>query len=128
MIKVDGKTYRFLGKEGKRLETVVAAADEKPYQCKYTETQPADGWMNAGFDDKKWKTTTAPFSDDESNAKKENRLKAIVENKKPQIFFLIRIRHKEIKQEEENFKIPGYSKKRLFLRQNTEAYKFTKAS
>ena len=42
MIKVDGKTYRFLGKEAKGLETVVAAADEKPYACKYTEAQPGD--------------------------------------------------------------------------------------
>src|SRR6267142_6583429 len=37
LIKVDGKTYRFLGKADKEKETVVAAADEKPYQCKYTE-------------------------------------------------------------------------------------------
>jgi Domain of unknown function (DUF4964) len=37
LIKVDGKTYRFLGKEEKGMETVLAAADEKPYECKYSE-------------------------------------------------------------------------------------------
>ncbi len=69
MIKVDGKIYRFMGKEEQQLETVLPAADEKPYQCKYTETTPADGWMNANFNDKGWKTTTAPFTNDRSRAK-----------------------------------------------------------
>lgn len=69
MIKVDGKVYRFLGKEEQPLQTVLAAADEKPYQCQYTETEPAEGWMNADFDDKKWRTTTAPFSDNTTQAK-----------------------------------------------------------
>jgi len=69
LIKVDGKTYRFLGKADKEKETVVAAADEKPYQCKYTETIPQEGWMNESFDDSKWSTGLAPFSNDESYAK-----------------------------------------------------------
>ena len=69
MIKVDGKTYRFLGKEEKGKITVLAAADEKPYACKYTEAAPAAGWMNIGFDESKWKTTMAPFSDDKDYAK-----------------------------------------------------------
>jgi hypothetical protein len=69
MIKVDGKIYRFMGKEEQPLETVLPGADEKPYQCKYTETEPADGWMKANFNDKEWKTTTAPFTNDKSRAK-----------------------------------------------------------
>ncbi|NNV54718.1 glutaminase family protein [Limnovirga soli] len=67
-IKIDGTTYRFLGKEERLPETILAAADEKPYTCKFTEATPADGWMNTGFEDNKWKTTTAPFSDDKSYA------------------------------------------------------------
>ena len=33
MIKVDGKTYRFLGMQEKSKQTVLAAADEMPYAC-----------------------------------------------------------------------------------------------
>ncbi|MBS1598905.1 MAG: DUF4965 domain-containing protein [Bacteroidetes bacterium] len=68
LIKVDGKTFRFLGKSEKPREAILAAADEKPYQCKYTETLQ-EGWMNESFDDSRWKTGTAPFSNDISYAK-----------------------------------------------------------
>lgn len=69
MIKVDGKIYRFLGKEDQPLQTILPAANEKPYQCLYTETAPTDDWMNANFDDKQWKTALAPFSNDTAKAK-----------------------------------------------------------
>lgn len=69
LIKVDGKTYRFLGKEEAQLETFVAAGDEKPFACMYTEMQPANGWMNENFDDSKWQTGTAPFSNDKDMGK-----------------------------------------------------------
>lgn len=64
LIKVDGKTYRFLGKEEMPPETLLPAADETGYTCKYTEATPAESWMNTAFDDSKWKTANAPFSDD----------------------------------------------------------------
>lgn len=69
MIKVDGKIYRFLGKEEEPLRTVLPAADEKPYQVKYTETEPVTGWINVNFNDNQWKTATAPFSNDKQRAK-----------------------------------------------------------
>ncbi|MCQ6959324.1 glutaminase family protein [Mucilaginibacter aquariorum] len=69
LIKVDGETYRFLGKEPMSYRTVLADGDTKPYTCKFTETKPADGWENQGFNDEKWKTGTAPFSDDPKMAK-----------------------------------------------------------
>ncbi|MES1219379.1 MAG: DUF5127 domain-containing protein, partial [Bacteroidota bacterium] len=69
LIKVDGKVYRFLGEEEKQMRTIIATADEKNYDCKYTEDAPANGWEDLSFDDGKWKTATAPFGDDESNAK-----------------------------------------------------------
>lgn len=69
MLKVDGKIYRFLGKEEEPLQTVLPAADEKTYQCQYTETEPANGWMNLNFNDNQWKTTAAPFSNDSARAK-----------------------------------------------------------
>jgi hypothetical protein len=69
LIKVDGETYRFMGKEPMSYRTVLADGDTKPYTCKFTETKPADGWENRGFDDKSWKIGTAPFSDDPKLAK-----------------------------------------------------------
>ena len=69
LIKVDGKTYRFLGEVDKAAETVLPSGDEAAYTCKYTEQTPADGWMNASFDDSKWKTGTGGFSDDEKSGK-----------------------------------------------------------
>nr|MBA4140450.1 DUF4965 domain-containing protein [Segetibacter sp.] len=69
MIKVDGKLYRLLGNEEKPLKTVLAASDEKSYAVKYTETEPADGWMKKDFSDNDWSTTEAPFSDNKNRAK-----------------------------------------------------------
>ncbi len=69
IIKVDGIAYCFLGNDEKIYETVLAAADEKAYNCKYTETEPAEGWMKNNFNDAQWKTTEAPFSDNKNDAK-----------------------------------------------------------
>ncbi|MFD0767283.1 glutaminase domain-containing protein [Mucilaginibacter lutimaris] len=69
LIKVDGQTYRFMGQQPVSYRTVLADGDTKPYTVKYTEVIPADGWEKPGFDDKAWKTGTAPFSDDPSQAK-----------------------------------------------------------
>ncbi len=69
LIKVDGKTYRFLGKEEAQLETLVAAGDEKPYSCAYTEKEPPGDWMNENFDDGKWQKGTTPFSNDKDMGK-----------------------------------------------------------
>ena len=69
LLKVDGQLYRFLGSEEKSYETILPSADEAPYNCKYTETEPADGWMKNNFNDAQWKTTEAPFSNTSRNAK-----------------------------------------------------------
>jgi hypothetical protein len=64
LIKVDGETYRFMGKEPVTYRTVLADGETKPYNVKYTETQPADGWENPGFNESSWKAGVAPFGDD----------------------------------------------------------------
>ena len=69
LIKVDGKVYRFMGKEPVAYKTVVPAGDDDFYTCKYTNTEPAQGWQNPQFDDSAWKTGKAPFSDDASQGK-----------------------------------------------------------
>ncbi|MBS1503381.1 MAG: DUF5127 domain-containing protein, partial [Bacteroidetes bacterium] len=68
-IKVDKDYYRFLGKEAKSYRTILAASDEKPYQCRYTKTTPLAGWQNIQFNDNNWDTGGAPFSDDKTQAK-----------------------------------------------------------
>lgn len=68
-VNVDGETYRFMGTDSKIYKTILPASDEKTYQCKYTETTPANGWATFHFNDADWKTGTAPFSDDKTAAK-----------------------------------------------------------
>jgi hypothetical protein len=69
LIKVDGEFYRFMGKEPATYKTILPAADENHYTCKYTETEPAQDWTSEKFDDKSWEGGTAPFSDDKSMGK-----------------------------------------------------------
>lgn len=65
LVKVDGATYRFLGKEDEIYTPVLPTADDEKYSVKYTEAQPSAGWINAGFDDSQWQTGIAPFGDND---------------------------------------------------------------
>ena len=69
LIKVDGKTYRFLGDLDKAYNNIIPSGDERPFEAPYTETQPANGWMTTGFNDAAWKKGIAPFGDNEYMAK-----------------------------------------------------------
>lgn len=69
LISVDGKIYRFMGKEETRYKTILAAADEAPYNVSYTETQPAVNWAVQNFKSSTWKTGQAPLGDDEKNVR-----------------------------------------------------------
>lgn len=69
MIKVDNSIYRFLGKDVPAYTTVLPASDEQAYKCQYTETEPNKDWYETKFDDSRWKTGSAPFSDDKTAAK-----------------------------------------------------------
>jgi hypothetical protein len=69
LIKVDGTTYRFMGKETPVYKTILPASDEGPYQCKYIETQPTGPWESVKYDDSSWITGTAPFSNNSDQAK-----------------------------------------------------------
>ena len=69
LIKVDGKLYRFMGNAEKKYNTILPASDEVAYETKYTEQEPAQGWMTTGFNDAAWKTGTAPFGDNRTQAK-----------------------------------------------------------
>ncbi|HTI10699.1 MAG TPA: DUF4965 domain-containing protein, partial [Puia sp.] len=63
-IKVDGKTYRFMGAPAAQYRTVLAAGDEGIYPAKYLmETKPAAEWTQPGFKDQDWQTGDGPFGD-----------------------------------------------------------------
>jgi hypothetical protein len=62
MIKVDRKTYRVIGKEGKTYENIVPTSDAESYSVKYTETKPKDDWQNISYNDTNWQNGEAPFS------------------------------------------------------------------
>ena len=69
LLKVDGKTYRFLGETTQAYKTILPAADEKNFETFYTETAPDSRWMTNSFDDSKWKNGRAPFGDNKLFAK-----------------------------------------------------------
>jgi hypothetical protein len=71
VIKVDGKAYRFLGKEEIELEPIARMGEDDHWKAPYTEKEPSAGWNTLAFDDANWKTGIAPFGtkDKESHAK-----------------------------------------------------------
>lgn len=71
LIKVDGKTYRFLGNTEKDYKTVLAAGDELAYKFSYTEAEPTTGWNQPGFNASDWAVAPAPFGDLSSQAATE---------------------------------------------------------
>jgi hypothetical protein len=69
MINVDGGIYRFLGKETITYKTVVPASDEKPFEVKYTESEPRGDWKAENYNASNWQTGAAPIGDDAKNVK-----------------------------------------------------------
>lgn len=68
MIKVDGKIYRVIGSESKVYDNIIPTAEDHSYDAKYTENPPAEGWQNISFNDAKWKTGKAPFTNDKARS------------------------------------------------------------
>lgn len=66
LLRVDGKTYRFMGsKERALLESIVPMADEAEWKAMYTRTNPGAGWENPDFNASGWKEGTAAFGSPE---------------------------------------------------------------
>ena len=61
LIRIDGKVYNFLGTPQLPLKPILPAGNMIPYDCKFTETEPAAGWNKEGFDDEKWSRGKTPF-------------------------------------------------------------------
>lgn len=64
--KVDGQTYRFMGTEELELRPLVKTSEQGTWTGKYTTQKPADGWQNAGFNDKSWKEGEGAFGTKEN--------------------------------------------------------------
>ncbi|KJF45694.1 glutaminase domain-containing protein [Draconibacterium sediminis] len=60
-VRVDGETYRFMGKEEIPLEPVVPSAKFEAWDGKYLTNEPATGWEKPGFNDASWKSGKAAF-------------------------------------------------------------------
>lgn len=60
-LRVDGKTYRFLGKEEIPLQPVLPSAKYEAWEGKYVIEKPANGWEGANFEDASWKKGKAGF-------------------------------------------------------------------
>jgi len=60
-VRVDGKTYRFLGKEEIPLESVLANAKYEAWDGKFVTQEPKKGWEKPGFNDASWKNGKGAF-------------------------------------------------------------------
>ena len=60
-IRVDGKVYRFMGKEELPLRPVTPMSNRKAWQASYTFDKPNGNWTQINYDDKGWKTGRAAF-------------------------------------------------------------------
>ncbi|MGS2761882.1 glutaminase domain-containing protein [Sinomicrobium sp. M5D2P9] len=65
LVKVDGKTYRFLGKEGVNYKDILPASDSEAYAVKSTEKNPGKGWEKPDYNDADWSVSSAPFGDND---------------------------------------------------------------
>lgn len=61
VLRVNGETYRFLGKEDIPLQPVIPTAKFDAWEGKYVHTAPAEGWEQPGFDDSSWKNGKGAF-------------------------------------------------------------------
>ena len=60
-LRVDGKVYRFLGKDKINLIPIAPMTNVERWEAAYTNNQPANGWQELQFDDSNWKKGKAAF-------------------------------------------------------------------
>ncbi len=63
-LKVDGKTYRFMGASDVEMDTVAPNGQGEGYEAAYTLKKPTDHWMQPGFDDAQWTKGKGAFGND----------------------------------------------------------------
>ena len=60
-LRVDDKSYRFLGKEKLDLQAIAPITDTEIWEGTFLRKKPADNWISLDFDDKEWKHGKAAF-------------------------------------------------------------------
>jgi hypothetical protein len=63
IVRVDGKSYQFLGAPPTLYQALLPTGETKPYEALYTATKPAVGWEQPDFMPQGWKTGSGPFGD-----------------------------------------------------------------
>lgn len=61
VLRVDGKCYRFMGRESAPVEELLPTADQAAWSGRYTTSEPAADWMQPAFDDRAWKRGEGAF-------------------------------------------------------------------
>ncbi len=61
-LRVDGKTYRFMGMEDASYTPILPSGE---WTAKVTERQPAANWFDVNFDDAAWKTGKGSFGNND---------------------------------------------------------------
>lgn len=67
-LRVDGKTYRFLGKEEFPMKAIVPMAGDSLWDGRYSEKAPQAGWEKENFEAAGWKTGKAAFGSPDMKA------------------------------------------------------------
>lgn len=60
-LRVDGKVYRFLGKDRFNLTAIAPMTNVERWEATYTNTLPKTGWQESQFDDSSWNKGKAAF-------------------------------------------------------------------
>lgn len=60
-VRVDGQTYRFLGKEEIPLQPVLPDAKHEAWEGRFVTKEPAKGWEKPDFDDASWQSGKGAF-------------------------------------------------------------------
>lgn len=63
-IRVDGKTYRFMGKDKPNLPILLPMSHSEQWVANYTFDKPNGDWTSLEYDDSKWKTGKGAFGSD----------------------------------------------------------------
>ena len=61
LLRVDGKTYRWMGSDREVLETIIPMADEEAWEADYTRKVQAKGWEQPDFNPEGWRRGQAAW-------------------------------------------------------------------
>ena len=60
-VRIDGVTYRFMGKDKENLKPIAPMSHIQEWEASYTFDHPTGDWTSLDYDDSAWRTGQAPF-------------------------------------------------------------------